>query len=327
MRLNFSGVGEDDIREGVRRIGKVVREQVALYGDADRAREPRRAGGARPPSDAGRAAARAGEASMKVAVLKGGRSLERHGLAALRRAGRGRARAARPRGGADRRRRRPRRPRCAAERPDVAFVALHGRGGEDGTVQELLELVGVPYTASGPARLHPLHGQGRRQARAARRRHPDARLLRVQPGRVRGARRGAGAAGDRGAARLPDRGQARRPGLGARDQVRAHRRRRAGRARRRLLLRHEGAAGALRRRAATSRCRCSTARTARRRCRSSRRSRTSEDFYDFEARYEIGRTRVRLPGRAARRGRPRARRSSRWRPDGRSAAAASRAST
>jgi D-alanine-D-alanine ligase len=33
--------------------------------------------------------------------------------------------------------------------PDVAFVALHGRGGEDGTVQELLELVGVPYTASG----------------------------------------------------------------------------------------------------------------------------------------------------------------------------------
>jgi D-alanine-D-alanine ligase len=36
-------------------------------------------------------------------------------------------------------------------RPDVAFVALHGRGGEDGTVQELLELIGVPYTASGPS--------------------------------------------------------------------------------------------------------------------------------------------------------------------------------
>ena len=32
MRLNFSGVGEDDIREGVRRIGEVVREQVELYG-------------------------------------------------------------------------------------------------------------------------------------------------------------------------------------------------------------------------------------------------------------------------------------------------------
>jgi 2-aminoadipate transaminase len=32
MRLNFSGSNEDDIREGVRRIGEVVREQVALYG-------------------------------------------------------------------------------------------------------------------------------------------------------------------------------------------------------------------------------------------------------------------------------------------------------
>src|SRR4051794_40216546 len=32
MRLNFSGVSEDDIREGVRRIGGVVREQVALFG-------------------------------------------------------------------------------------------------------------------------------------------------------------------------------------------------------------------------------------------------------------------------------------------------------
>lgn len=32
MRLNFSGVDEDQIREGVRRIGAVVGEQVALYG-------------------------------------------------------------------------------------------------------------------------------------------------------------------------------------------------------------------------------------------------------------------------------------------------------
>jgi 2-aminoadipate transaminase len=32
MRLNFSGVGEDDIREGIRLIGEVVREQVDLYG-------------------------------------------------------------------------------------------------------------------------------------------------------------------------------------------------------------------------------------------------------------------------------------------------------
>ncbi len=32
MRLNFSGVGEDEIREGVRRIGKVIDDQVGLYG-------------------------------------------------------------------------------------------------------------------------------------------------------------------------------------------------------------------------------------------------------------------------------------------------------
>ena len=32
---------------------------------------------------------------------------------------------------------------------DVAFIALHGRFGEDGTVQKILEEIGVPYTGSG----------------------------------------------------------------------------------------------------------------------------------------------------------------------------------
>jgi 2-aminoadipate transaminase len=32
MRLNFSGVSEEQIREGIHRLGEVVREQVALYG-------------------------------------------------------------------------------------------------------------------------------------------------------------------------------------------------------------------------------------------------------------------------------------------------------
>jgi D-alanine-D-alanine ligase len=36
-----------------------------------------------------------------------------------------------------------------AVRPDVAFIALHGRGGEDGTVQELLEILRIPYTGPG----------------------------------------------------------------------------------------------------------------------------------------------------------------------------------
>jgi 2-aminoadipate transaminase len=53
MRLNFSGADSDDIREGVKRIGKVVREQIALYGtftgrppagEQEKAAKDRRAG-------------------------------------------------------------------------------------------------------------------------------------------------------------------------------------------------------------------------------------------------------------------------------------------
>ncbi|MBW6391560.1 D-alanine--D-alanine ligase [Billgrantia antri] len=33
--------------------------------------------------------------------------------------------------------------------PDRVFIALHGRGGEDGTLQGALELLGIPYTGSG----------------------------------------------------------------------------------------------------------------------------------------------------------------------------------
>ncbi|WP_027966535.1 D-alanine--D-alanine ligase [Halomonas halocynthiae] len=33
--------------------------------------------------------------------------------------------------------------------PDRVFIALHGRGGEDGTLQGALELMGIPYTGSG----------------------------------------------------------------------------------------------------------------------------------------------------------------------------------
>jgi D-alanine-D-alanine ligase len=38
--------------------------------------------------------------------------------------------------------------RLSADRPDLAFVVLHGRDGEDGTVQELLEVLAIPYTGS-----------------------------------------------------------------------------------------------------------------------------------------------------------------------------------
>ncbi|MBI5561841.1 MAG: D-alanine--D-alanine ligase [Deltaproteobacteria bacterium] len=39
--------------------------------------------------------------------------------------------------------------RLASERIEAAFMALHGRYGEDGCVQGLLEVMGIPYTGSG----------------------------------------------------------------------------------------------------------------------------------------------------------------------------------
>ena len=35
--------------------------------------------------------------------------------------------------------------------PDLVFIALHGKDGEDGTIQGLLEILGIPYTGSGVA--------------------------------------------------------------------------------------------------------------------------------------------------------------------------------
>lgn len=39
--------------------------------------------------------------------------------------------------------------RLIAERPDRVFIALHGRGGEDGSLQGVLESLRIPYTGSG----------------------------------------------------------------------------------------------------------------------------------------------------------------------------------
>ncbi len=48
---------------------------------------------------------------------------------------------------------------------DVLFLALHGGRGEDGTIQTLLEVVGVPYTGSG--RLGQRHGDGQGRVEAS----------------------------------------------------------------------------------------------------------------------------------------------------------------
>ena len=84
----------------------------------------------------------------RVAVLKGGKSLERQ--VSLRSAARVEDALARLGHavvpvdvGADLV------ERLRAEAPDAAFIVLHGVGGEDGTVQELLEILDIPYTGSG----------------------------------------------------------------------------------------------------------------------------------------------------------------------------------
>ena len=85
---------------------------------------------------------------MRVAVLKGGRSLERE---VSLRSGEAVERALARLGhdvvpmDADAQLV----SRLRADPPDVAFVALHGKGGEDGTVQELLEILDIPYTGPG----------------------------------------------------------------------------------------------------------------------------------------------------------------------------------
>ncbi|NLC06621.1 MAG: D-alanine--D-alanine ligase [Syntrophomonadaceae bacterium] len=39
--------------------------------------------------------------------------------------------------------------RLFQERPDAVFIALHGKLGEDGTLQGLLDIMGIPYTGPG----------------------------------------------------------------------------------------------------------------------------------------------------------------------------------
>ncbi|MGN6167882.1 MAG: D-alanine--D-alanine ligase family protein [Solirubrobacteraceae bacterium] len=85
---------------------------------------------------------------MRVAVLKGGRSLERQ--VSLRSG-------ARVQDALERLGHEPIPIDVGADlvdqlqhgKPEIAFVALHGRDGEDGTVQELLDTLAIPYTGSG----------------------------------------------------------------------------------------------------------------------------------------------------------------------------------
>lgn len=88
--------------------------------------------------------------AKRVAVLKGGRSLERkvslrsgaHAQEALARLGHEAIPIDVEEGFVE---------QLLEAAPDAALVAVHGPDGEDGTLQALLEALGLPYTGSGPA--------------------------------------------------------------------------------------------------------------------------------------------------------------------------------
>ena len=73
-----------------------------------------------------------------------------------------------------------------AERIDVAFLALHGRYGEDGCVQGLLELLGHPLHRLGRAGVGAGDGQAQGQGAVPAAQPADAALLRASPRRRRG---------------------------------------------------------------------------------------------------------------------------------------------
>lgn len=83
---------------------------------------------------------------MKIAVLFGGTSAER---AVSLKSGNAVLAALRARGVAAEGVDTGKLDVAALKRFDAAFIAVHGRGGEDGSLQGLLEMIGLPYTGSG----------------------------------------------------------------------------------------------------------------------------------------------------------------------------------
>ena len=300
MRLNFSGSTEDEIREGIRRIGGVVAEQVELYetitGEHQVARSSRDARG-KPRTMGGdvvpmppRRRRREGRGAQGRAVARA------RGLAALRRPGRGRARCARPRGRPDRRRRRAGLAPARRARPTSPSSPSTGPAARTARSRSCSRSSAIPYTGPGVAACALCMDKvaAKHEMRAAGIPTPDWVAFNATAFGELGA--ADTLRGDRAAARLPARRQAGQPGLVARGRVRRRPRDEVpGRSGRGVQLRRPGAARALRRgpRAGGRRPR------RRGRCRSSRRSPRDGDVFNFEARYEIGRTDYACPAELA----------------------------
>ena len=272
MRLNFSGVGEDDIREGVRRIGEVVARAGRALRHAHRRAGAAPAAGAGAEPDAARPtcctlprrdvprARRAGGAMSRVAVLKGGRSLERQ--VSLRSGAR--VEDALERLGhdvvADRRRPRPRRAAARASARTSRSSRCTAATARTAPSRSCSRSLGIPYTGSGVSACircadkvlakHPLRDAGLPT--------PDFFAFNETAFKELGAADALPAIEER--LDVPDRRQARRPGLGAGAS--------SSRARRRTCRRRSWPRSPTTRRscssatstAATSRSRCSTAR-------------------------------------------------------------------
>ena len=143
------------------------------------------------------------------------------------------------------------------------FIALHGRHGEDGSVQGALELLGIPYTGSGVMASAIAIDKVMTKRDLARRRPADAAFVRLaadqqQREHVRARARRPGPAADRQAAarRLVDRHHQGRRLLADAGRGRARREVRRRRAVRGVHRRRRGdLPGARRRRRARARCR------------------------------------------------------------------------
>ena len=190
-------------------------------------------------------------------------------------------------------------------------------------MQELLEILDLPYTGPGRRRLRALHGQGRGQARDARARasrRPDWAAFNATAFRELGAADTLEEIEERLGFPLVVKPASQGSSLGvefaaARDEVPGPWWRPSATT--------TGCCSSATSRAASSPSACSTARP----CRSVEAIPREEDFFNFEARYEIGRTDYVCPAELGGERDAVACRSSRRAPTRPSAAAASREST
>ena len=243
---------EDEIREGIRRIGKVVAEQVELFETITGEHQPaalvtpeqhtdeiENVLPFRPRADEGRGAqgrAARWSARSRCARARGSRTRSRslgHEVVAARRRRRRWSSALKARAARRRLHRPARARRRGRHRPGAARDPRH----------PLHRAPASPPACAASTRCAAKHDAARR------RRRPRPTGSRSTPTGFRELGAAERARGDRGAPRLPAGGQARRAGLGAGRPLRRRARRRAGGAGRRLLLRRPGAARAPRRRA------------------------------------------------------------------------------